>query len=74
MVPIGDLLANKEATLPRVLLVKLKSSLRPFYGRHHDLVNRYGVSVSQMTTDIFHLSLALPDPFLIHDLSPAIRC
>ena len=29
---------------------------------------------SQMTTDMFHLSLALPDPFLIHDLSPAIRC
>ena len=42
------------------LLVKLKSSLRSFYGRHHDLVNRYGVSVSQMTTDMFHLSLALP--------------
>jgi hypothetical protein len=32
------------------LLVKLKSSLRKFYGRHHDLVNRYGVFVSQMTT------------------------
>jgi hypothetical protein len=30
------------------LLVKLKSSL--FYGRHHDLVDRYGISVSQMTT------------------------
>jgi hypothetical protein len=26
------------------LLVKLKSSLRKFYGRHHDLVNRYGTS------------------------------
>ena len=36
--------------------VKLKSSLRKFYGRHHDLVNRYGISVSQMTTDMFHLS------------------
>ena len=33
------------------LLVKLKSSLRKFCGRHHDLVNRYGISVSQMTTD-----------------------
>jgi hypothetical protein len=22
----------------------------------HDLINRYGISVSQMTTDIFHLS------------------
>jgi hypothetical protein len=25
-------------------------------GRHHDLVDRYGISVSQMTTDMFHLS------------------
>jgi hypothetical protein len=38
------------------LWVKLKSSLRKFYGRHHDLVDRYGISVSQMTTDVFHLS------------------
>ena len=38
------------------LLVKLKSSLRKFYGRHYDLVDRYGISVSQMTTDMFHLS------------------
>ena len=38
------------------LLVKLKSSLRTFYGRHHDLVDRYGISVSQMTTDVFLLS------------------
>ena len=39
------------------LLVKLKSSLRKFYGRHHDFVDRYGipVSVSQMTY-MFHLS------------------
>jgi hypothetical protein len=27
-------------------LVKLKSSLRKLYGRHHDLVDRYGISVS----------------------------
>jgi hypothetical protein len=27
-----------------------------FYGCHHDLVNRYGISVSQMTTDMFLLS------------------
>ena len=37
-------------------LVKLKSSLRKLYGRHHDLVDRNGISVSQMTTDMFHLS------------------
>ena len=26
------------------------------YSRHHDLDDRYGISVSQMTTDIFYLS------------------
>ena len=26
------------------LVVKLKSSLRKFYGRHHDLVDRYGIN------------------------------
>ena len=38
------------------LLAKLKSLLRKFYGRHHDLVDRYEISLSQMTTDIFHLT------------------
>ena len=37
-------------------LVKLMSSLRKFCGRHHDLVDRYGISVSQMIMDIFHLA------------------
>ena len=37
-------------------LVKSMLSLRMFYGRHHDLVDRYGISVSQMTTNMFHLS------------------
>jgi len=27
-----------------------------FYGRHRDLVDRYGIFVSQITTDMFHLS------------------
>ena len=36
------------------LLVKLMSSLRKVYGSHNHLDNRYGMSVSQMTTDIFH--------------------
>ena len=34
------------------LLIKLNSSLRKFYDLHHDLVNRYGISVSQMTTNM----------------------
>ena len=54
----------------RFLLVKLRSLLRKFHGRHHDLVDRYGKYVSQITTDMFHLSSTLPDPFFIHDLSP----
>jgi hypothetical protein len=48
------------------LLVKFKSSLRQFYGRHHDFVDCYGISVSQMTMDMFTLSGC----FLIHDVSP----
>ena len=55
---VGHFLDRKEATEPRVPL------------RHHNLVDRYGISVSQMTTDMFHLSLTLPGLFLIHDLSP----
>ncbi len=33
-------------------VVNLKSSLRKFYGRYHDLINNYWISVSQMTTDV----------------------
>jgi hypothetical protein len=40
------------ALMNLLLLAKLKASLRKLYGRHHDLVDRYGISVSQMTTDI----------------------
>ena len=38
------------------LLVQFKSSLRKLNGRQHDLVYRYGISVSQMKRDMFHLS------------------
>jgi hypothetical protein len=48
----------------------LKSSLRKFYRRHHDLVNRCGMSVSQMIMDMFHLSKTLPGPFMTNHLSP----
>ena len=50
------LLLTRKLLNQGFLLIKLKSSLRKFYGRHHDLVDRYGISVSQMTTDMFHLS------------------
>jgi len=36
------------------------------------VVNRYGTSVSQMTTAMFHLSQKLSDPFPIQDLSPGL--
>ena len=53
-----------------LLLVKLKSSLRKYYGRHHSLVDRYGVSVSHITTNMYHLSKTLPGSLLIRDLLP----
>ena len=64
---IGLLLTRKLLS-KGFLLIKLKSSIRKFYGRNPDLVDRYGISVSQMTTGMFHLSQALPD----HDLSPGL--
>jgi hypothetical protein len=50
------LLLTRKLLKQGFLLVKLKSLLRKFYGPHHDLVDRYGISVSQMTTDMFYLS------------------
>jgi hypothetical protein len=44
------LLLTRKLLNHEFLLVMLKSSLRKFYGRHHDLVDRYGISVLQMTT------------------------
>ena len=63
------LLFTRKLLNQGLLLVKLKSSIRIFYGRHHDLVDCYGISVSQMTTDMFYLSYALSGLFLIHDIS-----
>jgi hypothetical protein len=41
-----ELLVTRKLLNQGFLVIKLKSSLRTFYGRHHDLVNHYGVSVS----------------------------
>jgi hypothetical protein len=38
------------------LLFKLRSSLRKFCDRHRDLIDHNGISVSQMTTDMFQLA------------------
>jgi len=51
-------------------IVKLKSPLRKLYGRHHDIVDRYGIYVSQIIGDMFRLSYSQTGPFLIHDLAP----
>ena len=32
---------------------RLKSSLQKFYGRHHELIGHYKISISQMTMDLF---------------------
>ena len=58
---IGLLLTRKLLN-QGFLLVKLKSSLRKFYGRHIELVDHDGIAVSQITTDMFHLSYTLPFP------------
>ena len=50
------LLLTRKLRNQGFLLVKLKSSVREFYGRHHNLVDRYGISVSNMTTDMLHMS------------------
>ena len=54
------------------LVAKLKLSLRKFSGCHHVLVNRCGVSVSQMTTYMFRWSESQSGPFFIFDLSPSL--
>jgi hypothetical protein len=51
-----ELLLTRNLLTQGFLLVTLKSSLRTSYGRHNDLVHRYGMYVSQMITDMFHLS------------------
>ena len=46
-------------------MVKLKSSLRKFYGRHHELVDRYGITVSQMISDMFrYVVTTIPFPYM----------
>ena len=50
------LLLTRKLLNQGFLVVKLKSSLRKFYGHHNDLVNRQGISVSQMTTYFLRLN------------------
>jgi hypothetical protein len=50
------LLLTRKLLNQGFILVKLKSSIQTFYGRHYDFVERYEISVSQMITDMFHSS------------------
>ena len=45
---IAILLFNQGYVVP-----KLQSSLLKFYGRHHDLADKYDKTVSQMKEDLF---------------------
>jgi hypothetical protein len=50
---------DKEVTKRRSLVVKLTWSHRKVYGRHYDLVNRYEISVLEMTTNMFRLKVSI---------------
>ena len=49
-----ELLLTRKLLDKGFLLVELKSQLQKCYGRHHDLIDCCRISVSQMTTNIFH--------------------
>jgi hypothetical protein len=53
---IDLLAANGNVVETEATSVFLTHGLSKFYGRHHDIVDRYSISVSQMTTDMFNLS------------------
>jgi hypothetical protein len=62
--------ANMEATEPSVPSGEIEVITWNVLRSRHDLVDRYGVSVVQMTTDMFHLSnsQSIPD-----DINSIIR-
>jgi hypothetical protein len=49
----GGLLLTRKLLSQGFPVYKLKSLLQRFYGRHNDLVTRYGILLPQMTTDMF---------------------
>ena len=55
-----------------LLLISWPSSNYLWYFQYQVIHGIYGISVSQMTTDMFHLPLTRPCPFHIHDLSPDV--
>ena len=63
---IFALFGTRKLLKQGVKVVTLKSSLRTLSGRHHDLIKRYGLSVSQMIIYV-RLSYSESGTFLIHD-------
>ena len=62
------LLLTRKILNQGLLLVKLKSSLWKFYGRNHDLVDRYGITVSNdhgYVTFVVNTSRFFPHSWLI---------
>ena len=51
------MLLTRKLLIQEFLMVKFKSFFRKFYGRHHEWVDRYGITVSQMISDMFRMSL-----------------
>ena len=45
--------AHYKVVEPGVSKTKLVATLKKFYGRHHDLVNPYNVTVSRIVSDVF---------------------
>jgi hypothetical protein len=54
---------------PRTIRATVPLSYVENFICHQCLADRYKISVSQMTTDMFHLFLTLPGPFLIHGIT-----
>jgi lipase chaperone LimK len=50
-------MAKRKSTKGQTTVNK---TFQKFYSPHHNLVDHYGISVSQMTKDMFHLSQTLP--------------
>jgi hypothetical protein len=42
------------------IVPRLKSSLQKFFGRNHELVDRYEISISQMTMNLFPFTYTDP--------------
>ena len=51
----GRLLTNKLFT-QRYCKPRLIKTIKKFYGRHHDIVDKFGVSISKLVSDIYDTS------------------